>query len=189
VSIFNQNVFDNIRTRVIVQSEDCILLCPPAEEADGWLCPGGGLEPNETLAECAVREVGEETGLQIDLQGIAFLREWVVPKYASPAAAAMIKPLHAPVASDGTGFCLEVFYYATTREPLPGTRPEHPEFAGFQWIPLERVPNMPVWPAELKWFCRRLLGGKPSPQISSFVAALNSPWEDLEADPFIWGNP
>ncbi len=30
-----------------------------------WDCPGGRREPGESLIECAVREVGEETGLRL----------------------------------------------------------------------------------------------------------------------------
>lgn len=32
-----------------------------------WITPGGGIEPGESLAEGALREVHEETGLQLDL--------------------------------------------------------------------------------------------------------------------------
>ena len=32
-----------------------------------WIAPGGGLEPGETPAEAAVREVYEETGLRVQL--------------------------------------------------------------------------------------------------------------------------
>lgn len=34
-------------------------------EAGRWTIPGGHAEPGETLAECAQREVREETGLEI----------------------------------------------------------------------------------------------------------------------------
>jgi len=33
-----------------------------------WICPGGRLEVGESLAEGVLREVAEETGLQIELQ-------------------------------------------------------------------------------------------------------------------------
>ena len=34
-----------------------------------WLPPGGHVEENESPEECALREVGEETGLQVELLG------------------------------------------------------------------------------------------------------------------------
>lgn len=34
--------------------------------AGSWEFPGGGLEENESLLECCIREVKEETGLSID---------------------------------------------------------------------------------------------------------------------------
>lgn len=39
---------------------------PPLPPAGLWCFPGGSLELGETLVECAVREVGEETGLRLN---------------------------------------------------------------------------------------------------------------------------
>src|SRR5262249_19424159 len=65
VSIFSHDIYDNIRTRTIVLHQGHILLIPADSfgEGDGtvWRLPGGGLKPHETLAECARREVLEET--------------------------------------------------------------------------------------------------------------------------------
>ncbi len=35
-----------------------------------WALPGGGMKLGESIGECAVREVAEETGLQVELTGI-----------------------------------------------------------------------------------------------------------------------
>jgi 8-oxo-dGTP diphosphatase len=34
--------------------------------ADTWSCPGGHVEFGETIAECAIRELREETGIEVD---------------------------------------------------------------------------------------------------------------------------
>lgn len=38
-------------------------------DIDRWVVPGGGVEPGESPADCAVREVWEETGLTVQLTG------------------------------------------------------------------------------------------------------------------------
>jgi len=39
-----------------------------------WATPGGGLEPGETFAEAAIRELKEETGIHVDSVGEAVAR-------------------------------------------------------------------------------------------------------------------
>lgn len=52
---------------LIVQAETLLLV---SNNGHFWHTPGGGLNPNETLSECAVREVKEETGIDIEIHDI-----------------------------------------------------------------------------------------------------------------------
>ena len=60
-----------------------VMLAPP-DDSQGWLVPGGGLEPGESLAECAVREVAEETGLSISVLGTAFRNRQFYRTFQTP---------------------------------------------------------------------------------------------------------
>ena len=57
------------RARAIVIQDDAVLLI---ERCRGgrtyWVFPGGGIEPGETAADAARREVAEETGLLVEIQ-------------------------------------------------------------------------------------------------------------------------
>ena len=78
MGIFSHSIYENIRTRTIVLYQGNMLLHPPQKDERGseaWRLPGGGLEPNESIAECARREVFEETGITVRVSNIVFLLE------------------------------------------------------------------------------------------------------------------
>lgn len=52
-------------TIIVYDNEDHILLVKHAE-GDVWVAPGGSVEPPESLADAAVREMWEETGLLVE---------------------------------------------------------------------------------------------------------------------------
>ena len=59
-------------TAVVIEKEKKILLVRRAGEPKKglWSLPAGFIEISETVEECAVREVLEETGLEIELDGL-----------------------------------------------------------------------------------------------------------------------
>jgi len=54
---------------IVTDSEGRILLHRRSDN-DMWALPGGVMELGESLADCAVREVLEETGLEVEVVGI-----------------------------------------------------------------------------------------------------------------------
>lgn len=54
---------------IVTDSEGRILLHRRADN-DLWALPGGVMELGESLGECAIREVREETGLEVEVVGI-----------------------------------------------------------------------------------------------------------------------
>jgi len=96
-----------------------------------WCFPGGGVEPGESLEAAAVREAREETGLQVQPQGVCYVQD-------RPEADA-----------------LDVFFAARAeagREAL-GSDPEHagaaPVLSALRWVALAELPGVLVLPAEL----------------------------------------
>ncbi len=58
------NVPYQLGALAIIEKGGCVLL---EQRSDGgqWSLIGGGLEPNESVPECMIREVKEETGLEV----------------------------------------------------------------------------------------------------------------------------
>jgi len=194
--MFTHNIYRNIRTRVIVVRESKMLLHAPCGDQMGGrdsyrVLPGGGLEPNESLYECAEREVYEETGLRVRVTSLAFLREWVVPKTVPTEVARRHgESLWFPGSSDEDGlpehaYGLEVYLWAeipegARAEPKPGD--ENITGGLAEWVPLELVPDEPLFPMELKALARDLAEGRAHVGVPAFVSTPGSPWDGAEGD-------
>ena len=146
LSIFGQNVYECVRSRVIVVHQGKMLLLEPYQPGAGWRVPGGGLEKNESIAECGEREVMEETGLVVKVATVAFLREFVIPKYCTLPGGDGVEPRR-----------------ENEREPMA------------HWIDIAQVPTMPLWPKELKTLAALLATGQRPHGIPLVVSDLESP--------------
>jgi ADP-ribose pyrophosphatase YjhB (NUDIX family) len=71
-----------IRAAAIIVRGDSVMLVEHKDPSTGeifWVPPGGGLEGEESIFDCARREVREECGLTIEPGRIVYVREFVEP--------------------------------------------------------------------------------------------------------------
>lgn len=63
-----------LQARTIIKNDNKILLVKNPGKSF-WHVPGGGMEDNEDIIKCAIREVKEETGLNIKLGNMLYVQE------------------------------------------------------------------------------------------------------------------
>jgi 8-oxo-dGTP diphosphatase len=103
------------------------LLLLHRKDNDKWTMPGGTLDFGESLTDCAVREVGEETGLRIRITGL-------IGTYSDP---------HILIAySDGEVRQEFTFVYAAETES--GELKIDDESKEASWVPLISAVELPV---------------------------------------------
>ena len=64
---------------LVIENDSILLVKHGSQDAVWWGPPGGGLEGAETFEECVVREVLEETGLDVVATNLAYIKEFVEP--------------------------------------------------------------------------------------------------------------
>lgn len=107
-----------LRTRVIVEHDGYVLVVKTWLGTGKWILPGGGLHRNEKPGAGAVRELQEETGLQLNIKQLQSLGEGVISQH-------------------GLQYRYIAYYAKLDRlEPL---RPKLTEISDAAWLPLAEL--------------------------------------------------
>lgn len=102
-----------------------------------WCFPGGRVEAGEGVAAAAIREMREETGLHVTLQGVCFVQD----RPEADALDVYFSAVYGTVPGDGA-------------EATLGSDPDRPGDAApvlgdVRWFPLSALPGVACLPGEL----------------------------------------
>ena len=116
-------------TAVVTDSEGRIALVRRADNGL-WALPGGGMELGESIEDCAIREVKEETGLDVRIVKL-------VGVYTNPH--------HVIEYSDGE--VRQQFSLCFATELLGGTFGHDDESTGIAWVQPEEIHGLHMHPS------------------------------------------
>jgi phosphatase NudJ len=122
---------------VVVRRGHRFLLTQERKYGSTWSIPGGRVEPGESLADAAVREVFEETGVPIQLDGVLRIE-------------------HTP----GDEVRMRVLYTGT---PIDDTAPKtmaDDESLGAAYLTLDEIRKLPLRGAELCALLESIASGR-----------------------------
>jgi 8-oxo-dGTP diphosphatase len=140
-----------VRVAVVVEREGGLLLVrhQKPDRDPYWVLPGGRLEPDETITECAGRELAEETGLTASFSGILYVSEFLREgRHTIDVVAHM--------ALEGAG------------EASLGSDPEvaagtEPTLAELRWVSVDELREIELLPGSIKERLLRDAGGGWTP--------------------------
>lgn len=129
-----------IRAAALLIDQGCILLVQHVHPVTGktwWVPPGGGVEPRDgSIVECARREVFEETGLQVGLSRIAYIREFLDEENG--------------VLNLEIFFATDHFQGELTIRHVQGSGPDVHYIRDVRWVAKNAMQEMTIYPEILK---------------------------------------
>ncbi len=127
-----------VRVGAVIERDGAILLVRHQKPGRDpyWVLPGGRLEPEETIPECARREVAEETGLPARFSGVLYVGEFLREgRHTVDVVARMTAGTEAEAS------------LGSDPEVAPGAEPTLLEI---RWVAADELPEIHLLPASLK---------------------------------------
>lgn len=127
---------------VLVRRDDRFLLVEEKEHGGGWYLPAGRVEPGETLTAAALREVREEAGIDVTLDGVYRIEHTVL---------------------EGSGARLRVLFSAHPADGrAPKSRPDEHTLRA-DWFTLAEASRLPLRAAEVPGLLAMAADGPAAP--------------------------
>ncbi len=117
-------------TAVVADTDDQVLLIHRTDN-DRWALPGGGIELGESASDALVREIREETGIDVEVTGIVGI-------YSDPR--------HVIAYDDGE--VRQQFSLCFTAQPTGGTLTSSSESREVRWVPVADIEALDMHPAQ-----------------------------------------
>ncbi|MDI2128757.1 NUDIX hydrolase [Yinghuangia seranimata] len=133
-------------TAVATDDQGRILLVHKTDN-DLWALPGGGMDLGESISHAAVREVKEETGMDVEVTGIIGI-------YTNPG--------HVMAYDDGE--VRQQFSVCFTTRLLGGTLTTSSETKEVEFVAVERLAELSIHPS-MRMRIDHYLEGRPAPYI------------------------
>ena len=127
------------QSRAIIINNNKILLVKKKDIPEFFLLPGGGQRFGETLEQTLKRECLEETGFEVNINGLKFIREYIGVNHE-------FKDKHSDRHS------IDFIFYCEVEKPLRRKKCINPDEnqLGSEWIEIERIFEINFYPKILK---------------------------------------
>jgi ADP-ribose pyrophosphatase YjhB (NUDIX family) len=133
---------------VVVTNDAGQILMIKRSDNDNWAIPGGGIELGESLAQAAVRETSEETGVDCEITGLVGI--YTDPKHV--------------ILYTSDGEARQEFSIVLTARAIGGTPTPSSESTEVHWIDAGRVTDRPM-DRSMRMRIERFLGSDGQPYL------------------------
>jgi len=140
-----------LAVNIAVIHENRILLTK-REDFETWILPSGGVEDDESIAQAAIRETEEETGLDVELTRLVGIYSRLGNMATVHAVLFVAKPIGGEIkCQEGETIAVEWFAFDETPSPLSFGQKKKIEdaVAGVNGIVVLQEINVPAFPPKL----------------------------------------
>ncbi|HCG98725.1 MAG: hypothetical protein A2074_02015 [Candidatus Aquicultor primus] len=142
-----------VRPAIALIADDKVLLMRYCyDQVDVWGIPGGGVADGETLIDALAREMDEELGVQIEVDGLLCLAE------TEPAG----KVKHT----------LHSVFYGRVKSGVPALNPVHTTALSLEWVPASEIGRLVLYPP-INDTLHSALSEKSEP---AYLGVIARPW-------------